>query len=79
MNLTIEIVNKDDYPFIKELLERLKGVNIISDDVELIDGVPGHVFDAIDKYGESLDEDLISHEKFLDFIDDEICRLNSHK
>ena len=29
MNLTIEIENTEDYPFIKQLLERLKGVKIV--------------------------------------------------
>lgn len=80
MNLTIEIENKEDYPFIKQLLEHLKGVKIVSNEYEMIEGVPAHVFEAIEKYGENLkEEDLISKEEFFKFIDDEICRLNSQK
>ncbi|MBU4537392.1 MAG: hypothetical protein L6264_12755 [Weeksellaceae bacterium] len=80
MNLTIEIEKKEDYPFIKKLLERLKGVKIVSNEYEMIEGVPAHVFEAIEKYGENLkEEDLISKEEFFKFIDDEICRLNSQK
>ena len=80
MNLTIEIENKEDYPFIKQLLERLKGVKIVNNEYEMIEGVPVHVFEAIDQYGANLkEEDLISKEEFFNFIDEEICRLNSQK
>lgn len=80
MNLTIEIENKEDYPFIKKLLESLKGVKIVPKDYELIEGVPAHVFEEIEKYGANLkEEDLISKEEFFEFIDEEICRLNSQK
>ena len=80
MNLTIEIENKEDYDFIKQLLERLKGVKVLPQPYEMIEGVPAHIFEAIDKYGENLkDEDLISKEEFFKFIDDEICRLNSQE
>ena len=80
MNLTIEIENTEDYPFIKQLLERLKGVKIVNNEYEMIEGVPAHVFEAIDQYGENLkEEDLISKEEFFSYIDKEICRLNSQK
>lgn len=80
MNLTIEIENNEDYPFIKELLERLEGVKIVQNNYQIIEGVPAHVFEKIEKYGESLkDEDLISKEDFFKYIDEEICRLNSQK
>ena len=80
MNLTIEIENKEDYPFIKQLLERLKGVKIVNNEYEMIEGVPVNVFEAIDQYGANLkEEDLISKEEFFNFIDEEICRLNSQK
>ena len=80
MNLTIEIENTEDYPFIKQLLERLKGVKIVNNEYEMIEGVPAHIFEAIDKYGENLkDEDLISHDDFMKIIDDARCRLNTPK
>jgi len=80
MNLTIEIENKEDYPFIKKLLESLKGVKIIENKYEIIEGVPAHVFEEIEKYGESLkEEDLISKKDFFKLIDEEICKLNSQK
>lgn len=79
MNLTIEI-DKEHYSFIKELLERLEGVRIVKSDYETIEGLPAHVFDKIEAYGESLkDEDMISKKEFFTFIDEEICRLNSQK
>ncbi|MFU8970990.1 hypothetical protein ACM642_06920 [Chryseobacterium sp. CY353] len=80
MNLTIEIEDKDDYLFVKKLLERLNGVKIVKNEYETIDGLPLQVFEKIEKYGESLkDEDLISKEDFFKYIDEEICRLNSQK
>ena len=80
MNLTKEIENKEDYDFIKQLLERLKGVKVLPQPYEMIEGVPAHIFEAIDKYGENLkEEDMISKEEFFKFIDDEICRLNSQE
>ncbi len=80
MNLTIEIDNKEDYFLIKQLLERLKGVRIVKNDYETVEGLPAHVFEELEKYGESLkDEDMISKKDFFKFIDEEICRLNSQK
>lgn len=80
MNLTIEIDNKEDYFFVKQLLERLKGVRIVKNDYETVEGLPSHVFEEIEKYGESLkNDDMISKKDFFKFIDEEICRLNSQK
>lgn len=80
MNLTIEIDNKEDYFLIKQLLERLKGVRIVKNDYETVEGLPSHVFEELEKYGESLkDENMISKKDFFKFIDEEICRLNSQK
>lgn len=80
MNLTIEIDNKEDYFLIKQLLERLKGVRIVKNDYETVEGLPSHVFEELEKYGESLkDEGMISKKDFFKFIDEEICRLNSQK
>lgn len=80
MNLTIEIEDQEDYFFVKQLLERLKGVKIVESDYEIIEGLPSNVFERLEKYGESLkDEDMISKKDFFKFIDEEICRLNSQK
>ena len=80
MNLTIEIEDREDYFFVKQLLERLKGVKIVESDYEIIEGLPSNVFERLEKYGESLkDEDMISKKDFFKFIDEEICRLNSQK
>lgn len=80
MNLTIEIENKDDYPFILKLLERLKGVKIVPQEYQMIEGVPAHVFEKIEEYGANLkDEEGISHEEFLKFIEDVRWRLNTQK
>lgn len=80
MNLTIEIEKKEDYPFIKKLLESLKGVKIVPNEYEMIEGVPAHVFEEIEKYTDKLKtEDLISEEDFLKFINEERCRLQQAK
>lgn len=81
MKLTIQIENKEDYPFIKELLERLEGVKITSEDgEELIEGVPRHIYEAIDNYGANVkEEDCISEEEFFKTIEEARCRLYSRK
>ena len=80
MNLTIEIENTEDYPFIKQLLERLKGVKIVNNEYEVIEGVPVHVFEAIEKYGENLkEEDCISKEEFFENARKTVCELSSRK
>ncbi|WP_144281846.1 hypothetical protein [Chryseobacterium echinoideorum] len=83
MIVNIELENSEDFAFIKQLLEKIKGVKSVSvqkEEYEMIEGVPAHVFDAIEQYGKSLkDEDMISQKDFLKFIDEEICRLNSQK
>jgi len=82
MIVNIELENKEDFAFIKQLLEKIKGVKSVSieKEYETIEGLPLHVFEALEKYGDSLkEEDMISKEEFDQFIDDEICRLNSQK
>ena len=37
MNLTIEIENKEDFPYIKKLLENLKGVKILKKEIETVE------------------------------------------
>ena len=83
MIVNIELENVEDFAFIKQLLEKIKGVKSVSvqnEEYEMIEGVPAHVFEEIEKYGKSLkDDDMISKEEFFKFIDEEICRLNSQK
>ncbi len=82
MNLTIEIENKEDFPYIKKLLENLKGVKILKKEIETVEDVemPDGFFDALSDYADSLkDEDCISHEEFIDFIKEERCKLYTAK
>ena len=82
MNLTIEIENKEDFPYIKKLLENLKGVKILKKEIETVEDVemPDEFFDALSDYADSLkDEDCISHEEFIDFIKEERCKLDTAK
>ena len=46
MNITIEIENKEDLPFIKKLMENLKGVKILPKESDNIDDVemPDEIF-----------------------------------
>ena len=83
MIVNIELENSEDFVFIKQLLEKIKGVKSVSvqeGEYEMIEGLPVNVFEALEKYGDSLkEEDMISKEEFDQFIDEEICRLNSQK
>ncbi|MFY1046889.1 hypothetical protein [Chryseobacterium sp. GP-SGM7] len=83
MIVNIELENSEDFVFIKQLLEKIKGMKSVSlqkEEYEMIEGVPTHVYEAIEEYGKSLkEEDMISQKVFLKFIDEEICRLNSQK
>ncbi len=82
MIVNIELENSEDFVFIKQLLEKIKGVKSVSvqSEYEIIEGVPAHVYEEIAKYGKSLKEsDMISKDEFFEFIDEEICKLNSQK
>lgn len=82
MIVNIELENAEDFVFIKQLLEKIKGVKSVSvqDDYKMVEGVPTYVFEEIEKYGKSLkNEDMISKDDFFKFIDEEICKLNSQK
>lgn len=82
MNLTIEIENKEDFPFIKKLMENLKGVKILekNNDEEIDNFLPLNVQEALDNYADvQKEEDYISKNEFFKFVDSEICRLNSRK
>lgn len=82
MNLTIEIENKEDLPFIKKLLESLKGVKIVKNEIETADDVemPDEFFDALSDYADNLkDEDCISSEEFFKNARQKVCELYSQK
>lgn len=82
MIVNIELENAEDFVFIKQLLERIKGVKSVSVKEEEFyeDGMPKHVIDKLADYADRLEEkDMVSEEEFFKYIDDEICRLNSQK
>ncbi|WP_262149196.1 hypothetical protein [Chryseobacterium foetidum] len=82
MIVNIELENKEDFAFIKQLLEKIKGVKSVSveNEYETIEGLPIHVFEAIEKYGETLnEEDMISKKEFDQFLDEEVWKLDSQK
>ncbi|MXS72327.1 hypothetical protein GSF70_13985 [Flavobacteriaceae bacterium W22] len=48
MIVNIELENSEDFAFIKQLLEKIKGVKSVSvqkEEHEMIEGVPAHVFE----------------------------------
>jgi len=83
MIVNIELENSEDFVFIKQLLEKIKGVKSVSlqeEEYEMIEGVPAHVFEAIEEYGKSLkDEDCISSEEFFENARKKVCDLYSRK
>ncbi|WP_336731997.1 hypothetical protein [Chryseobacterium sp. VD8] len=83
MLVNIELENAEDFVFIKQLLEKIKGVKSVSvkEEEEFYeDGTPKWFIDKLADYADSLEEkDMISKKDFFKFIDDEICRLNSQK
>lgn len=83
MIVNIELENAEDFAFIKQLLEKIKGVKSVSvqeNSTELIEGLPPHVYEALERYADSVkEEDLISSEEFFRHIDDKICELRSQK
>jgi len=83
MTVNIELENAEDFPFIKELLEKLKSVKSVSvqEDEEFYeDGTPKWFIERLADYADRLEEkDMISEEEFFKYVDDQICRLNSQK
>lgn len=83
MLVNIELENTEDFVFIKQLLEKIKGVKSVSvkeEDEFYKDGTPKWFIDKLADYADSLEEkDMISKKDFFKFIDEEICRLNSQK
>lgn len=83
MIVNIELENIEDFAFIKQLLEKIKGVKSVSveNDTQFYeDGTPKWFVDKIADYADRVEaKDMISEEDFLKYVDDEICRLNSQK
>lgn len=83
MIVNIELENVEDFAFIKQLLEKIKGVKSVSvkEDEEFYeDGTPKWFIEKLADYADRLEEkDMISEEEFFNYVDDEICRLNSQK
>ncbi|KFE99209.1 hypothetical protein IX39_00570 [Chryseobacterium formosense] len=82
MIVNIELENSEDFAFIKQLLEKLKGVKSVSVQEEEFyeDGTPKWFIDKLADYADRLEEkDMVSEEQFLKYVDEEICRLNSQK
>ncbi|WP_426473118.1 hypothetical protein [Chryseobacterium balustinum] len=83
MIVNIELENVEDFVFIKQLLEKIKGVKSVSVEEEgkvYEDGTPKWFIEKLADYADRLEEkDMISEEEFFNYVDDEICRLNSQK
>ncbi|OBW39560.1 hypothetical protein AB670_04101 [Chryseobacterium sp. MOF25P] len=83
MIVNIELENVEDFAFIKQLLEKIKGVKSVSikEDEEFYeDGTPKWFIEKLADYADRLEEkDMISEEEFFNYIDEEICRLKSPK
>lgn len=83
MIVNVELENAQDFPFIKELLEKLKGVKSVSvqeDEGLYEDGTPKWFIEKLADYADRLEEkDMVSEEEFFKYVDSEICRLNSQK
>lgn len=82
MHITIEIENKEDFPFIKKLMENLKGVKILDQNYaeKIDDFLPLNVQEALENYADNLkDEDCISSEEFFQNARKKVSELYSQK
>lgn len=82
MIVNIELENSEDFVFIKQLLEKIKGVKSVSvqSEYEMIEGVPAHVYEQIEKYADSVkEEDCISSEDFFESARKKACELYLRK
>ncbi|MDY0931029.1 hypothetical protein [Chryseobacterium sp. CFBP8996] len=83
MIVNIELENVEDFVFIKQLLEKIKGVKSVYVEEEgkvYEDGTPKWFIEKLADYADRLEEKgMISEEEFFNYVDDEICRLNSQK
>ncbi|WP_394674357.1 hypothetical protein [uncultured Chryseobacterium sp.] len=83
MTVNIELENAEDFPFIKELLEKLKGVKSVSvqEDEEFYeDGTPKWFIERLADYADRMEEkDMISEEEFFSNARKKACELYSRK
>lgn len=83
MIVNIELENAEDFVFIKQLLERIKGVKSVSvkEEEEFYeDGMPKHVIDKLADYADRLEEkDMVSEEEFFSNARKKACELYSRK
>lgn len=83
MLVNIELENAEDFVFIKQLLEKIKGVKSVSvkEDEEFYeDGTPKWFIDKLADYADRLeDKDMISEEEFFSNARKKACELYSRK
>ncbi len=83
MTYILELENKADFPKVKKLLEQIKGAKVFDTDNEkeyYEDGTPEWFIEKLADYADNLkEEDMISEEEFMAFVNEERCRLNSLK
>ncbi len=82
MIVNIELENGEDFTFIKQIIEKIKGVKSVSvEDVEFYeDGTPKWFIDKIANYADRLeDKDMISEEEFFSNARKKVCELYSRK
>ncbi|MEC3875751.1 hypothetical protein [Chryseobacterium salviniae] len=83
MLVNIELENAEDFIFIKQLLEKIKGVKSVSvkEDEEFYeDGTPKWFIDKLADYADRLeDKDMISEEEFFSNARKKACELYSRK
>jgi hypothetical protein len=83
MIVNIELENSEDFAFIKQLLEKIKGVKSVSikEDEEFYeDGTPKWFIDKLADYADRLeDKDMISEEEFFSNARKKACELYSRK
>lgn len=83
MIVNIELENAEDFVFIKQLLEKIKGVKSVSvkEEEEFYeDGTPKWFIDKLADYADRLEEkDMISEEDFFSNARKKACELYSRK
>ncbi|MFL9835395.1 hypothetical protein [Chryseobacterium terrae] len=81
MIVNIELENKEDFVFIKQLLEKIKGVKSVSVEEEFYeDGTPKWFIEKLADYADRLEEkDMISEEEFFSNARKKVCELYSRK
>jgi len=82
MIVNIELEKGEDFAFIKQIIEKIKGVKSVSVEEEECyeDGTPKWFIDKIADYADRLEEkDMISEEEFFSNARKKVCELYSRK